>query len=42
MAAVDAEDVLEVAAAEDEDAVATVGAERSYPAFGAWIRVGSP
>jgi hypothetical protein len=39
MAAVDAEDVLEVAAAEDKDAVEAVGAERSYPAFGVSIRV---
>src|SRR5215216_6724558 len=37
--AVDAEDVLEVAAAEDEDAVEAVGAERSYPAFGVGVRV---
>jgi hypothetical protein len=42
MAAVDAEDVLEVAAAEDEDAVETVGAERSYPAFGVGICVRRP
>jgi hypothetical protein len=30
--AVNAEDVLEVAAAEDEDPVEAVGAERAYPA----------
>jgi hypothetical protein len=34
MAVVDAEDVLEVAAPKDEDAVEAVGAERSHPAFG--------
>src|SRR5215216_5484831 len=39
MAAVDAEDVLEVAASEDEDAVEAVGTERSYPAFGVGVRV---
>src|SRR5215207_5960724 len=38
MPAVDAEDVLEVAAAEDEDPVEAVGAERSYPAFGGGVR----
>jgi hypothetical protein len=41
MAAVDAEDVLEVALAEDEDAVEAFGAERSYPAFGVGVRVRS-
>jgi HEAT repeat protein len=34
MAAVDAKDVCEVAAAEDEDPVEAIGAERAYPAFG--------
>jgi hypothetical protein len=42
IAAVDAEDVLEVASAENEDAVETVGAERSYPAFGVGVRVWAP
>jgi hypothetical protein len=37
--AVDAEDVLEVAAAEDEDPVEAVGAERAHPAFGVGVRV---
>jgi hypothetical protein len=39
VAAVDAEDVLEVAASEDEDPVEAVGAQRSYPAFGVGVRV---
>jgi hypothetical protein len=39
MAAVDAEDALEVAAAENEDAVETVGAARLYQAFGVGVRV---
>jgi hypothetical protein len=39
VAAVDAEDVLEVAASEDEDPVEAVGAERAYPAFGVGVRV---
>src|ERR671931_836639 len=39
IAAVDAEDVFEVAASKDEDAVEAVGAERSYPAFGVGVRV---
>jgi hypothetical protein len=37
--AVDAEHVLEVVAAEDEDAIEAVGAERTYPAFGVGVRV---
>jgi len=39
VAAVDAEDVLEVAASEDEDAVEADGAERPYPAFGVGVRI---
>ena len=46
---VDAEDVLEVVAADDEDAVEAVGAEGAYPAFGVGVgvrrldrRAGSP
>jgi hypothetical protein len=39
VAAVDAEDVLEVAAADDEDSVEAVGAHRAYPAFGVGVRV---
>src|SRR6266498_3367411 len=36
---VDAEHVLEVASAEDEDAVETVGAERAHPALGVGVCV---
>ena len=39
MATVDAEHVLEMTSAEDEDPVEAVGAERSYPAFGVGVRV---
>ena len=39
LAPVGVEDVLEVAALEDEDAVEAAGAERSYPAFGVGVRV---
>ncbi len=37
--AVDAEDVLEVAAAEDEDPVEAIDAERADPPFGVRVRV---
>jgi hypothetical protein len=37
--AVDVEDVLEVAPAEDEDPVEAVGAEGTDPAFGVCVRV---
>ncbi len=39
VAAVDAEHVLEVALAENEDTVEAVGAERAHPAFGVGVRV---
>jgi hypothetical protein len=39
MEAVDAEDVLEVTPAEDEDPVEAIGAERARPAFGVGVRV---
>src|SRR5689334_4532392 len=39
MAAVDAEYVVEVAAAEDEDSVETVSAESADPALGVSVRV---
>jgi hypothetical protein len=39
MLAVDTEQMVEVAAAQDEDPVETVGAERAYPAFGVGVRV---
>ena len=39
VAAVDAEHVLEVAAAEDEDPVEAVGANRAHPALGEGVRV---
>ena len=39
VAAVDAEHVLEVAAAEDEDPVEAVGADRAHPALGVGVRV---
>src|SRR5207249_7071140 len=37
--AVDAEHVLEMAAAEDEDPVGAVGANRAHPALGEGVRV---
>ena len=40
--AVDAEHVLEVAAAEDEDSVEAIGAECSDPALGVSVRVRCP
>jgi energy-coupling factor transporter ATP-binding protein EcfA2 len=39
MAAVDAEDVLEVASAENQDSVEAVSADRAHPAFGVGVRV---
>ena len=39
MAAVDAEDVLEVLPAEDEDPVEAIGADCAHPAFGVRVRV---
>src|SRR6266511_2056252 len=42
MPAIDAEDVLEVAAAEDQDPVEAVGAKRANPALGVGIRVRRP
>jgi hypothetical protein len=39
VAAVDAQDVLEVAAAKDEDPVEAVGTERANPALGVGVRV---
>jgi hypothetical protein len=39
MAAVDAEHVFEVAAAEDEDPVEAIGADCADPAFGVGVRV---
>jgi hypothetical protein len=41
VAAVDAEDVLEVAAAEDEDTVEAVSADRAHPTFGMSVPVRS-
>jgi hypothetical protein len=37
--AVDAENMFEVAEAEDEDSIEAVGAERPYPALGVGVRV---
>jgi hypothetical protein len=42
VATVDPEHTLEVAAAEDEDPIEAVGAERAYPAFGMGVRVRRP
>jgi hypothetical protein len=39
MAAIDAEDVLEVTLPEDQDPVEAVGANRPHPAFGVGVRV---
>jgi len=36
---VDTEHVLEVTAAEDEDSIEAVGADRAYPALGVGVRV---
>ena len=42
MAAVDAEDVLEVTPAEDQDPVEALGAERAHPAFGVGVGRSAP
>jgi hypothetical protein len=42
VAAVDTENVLEVAASENEDSVEAVGAKRAHPAFGVGVRVRRP
>jgi hypothetical protein len=41
LAAVDTEHVLEIAAAEDEDSVEALGAERADPALGVSVRLGA-
>jgi hypothetical protein len=41
VAAVDAEDVLEVAAAEDEGPVEAVSADRAHPTFGMSVAFGA-
>ena len=40
VAAIDAENVLEMAATDDEDSVETISAERADPALGVSVRVG--
>jgi hypothetical protein len=42
VAAVDAEHVLEMAAAEDENPVEAVGANRTHPTLGEGVRVRGP
>src|SRR5918994_5220304 len=42
VAAVDAENALEMPAAEDEDAVETLSAESAHPALGVGVRVRRP